>query len=218
MALWPLYQDFTMFAAALIYILGVMTPGSNFLIVSRFAASSSIRAGVGASVGIVMVGLMFSTSSVTGLALLIERFPSFSRISTIAGGIYLTYIAYLLARSAMQPPVSAGEKQQIVRQTKFWKAWQIGVLTNVTNLKTIAFMISIFAGFLATNPTLREKIIVISICCTFEIIWYSSVALIFGQGTIQRFYIKYKRQIDGGMAVFLALFVVQAILSSLLQK
>lgn len=43
-----------MFAAALIYILAVMSPGPNFILVSRFAASNSIRAGIGASLGIVL--------------------------------------------------------------------------------------------------------------------------------------------------------------------
>lgn len=202
-----------MFAAALIYILAVMSPGPNFLLVSRFAASNSIRAGVGASLGIVMVGLMFSISSVTGLALLIERYPAFNRTATVLGALYLAYIAYLLARSAARPVAGLEEMPQVVLQTGFWRAWRIGVLTNITNMKTIAFMISIFAGFLAVDRSLLEKSTVIAVCSTFEILWYSGVALVFGQGVVQRFYLRYNRQIDAFMALFLVLFAAQTVLA-----
>ncbi|MBA4195824.1 MAG: LysE family translocator, partial [Comamonadaceae bacterium] len=112
-----------MFAAALIYILAVMSPGPNFLLVSRFAASNSIRAGVGASIGIVMVGLMFSISSVTGLALLIDRYPAFNRTATVLGAIYLLYIAFLLARSAIHPGTGGSDTSAVVNFPGFWRAW-----------------------------------------------------------------------------------------------
>lgn len=203
-----------MFAAALIYILAVMSPGPNFLLVSRFAASSSVRAGLGASFGIVIVGLMFSISSVTGLALLMDRYPTFNQTATWLGACYLTYIAYLLARSAIHPATNSQPDSIGAQTTGFWRAWRIGVLTNITNMKTIAFMISIFAGFLATDRTLVEKSTVIAICSSFEVLWYCSVAVVFGRGVVQRFYLRYNRQIDACMAVFLVLFAAQTVLAS----
>lgn len=203
-----------MFAAALIYILAVMSPGPNFLLVSRFAASSSIRAGLGASLGIVVVGLMFSISSVTGLALLMARYPEFNEIATWLGACYLTYIAYQLARSAIRPAASDQQSSTATLITGFWRAWWIGVLTNITNMKTIAFMISIFAGFMATDRTLVEKSTVIAICSTFEVLWYCGVAMVFGQGVVQRFYLRYNRQIDACMAVLLVLFAAQTVMAS----
>ncbi len=197
-----------MFAAVLIYVLAVMSPGSNFILVSRFAASNSILAGIGASVGIWMVGLLFSTSSVLGLAVMIHSFPKFGALATIAGSIYLLYIAFILLRSALR---SQGGTQSAmdVGGVSFGRAWKMGVLTNITNMKTIAFMISIFASFLATSSTATDKATVIAICSTFEIAWYSSVALIFGQGLMQRMYFKYSRQIASGLGVFLIGFALQ---------
>lgn len=202
-----------MLAAALIYILAVMSPGPNFLLVSRCAASHSVRSGLGASLGIVMVGLVFSISSVTGLALLIGRYPGFQRTATLLGAAYLTYIAYLLASSAIRPSTSDPTASASAPPTGFWRAWRMGVLTNITNMKTIAFMISIFAGFLAVDRSVLEKSAVIAICSTFELLWYGGVALVFGQGFVQRFYLRYNRQIDGFMAVFLVLFAAQTVLA-----
>lgn len=159
-----------------------------------------------------MVGLVFSTSSVTGLAMMISRFPSFNQWATFAGAAYLIYIAVLIARSALrQRPASDDTQSLSTTRDSFWRAWRTGVLTNITNMKTIAFMISIFAGFLAVERSLSEKAAVIAICSSFEILWYSSVALVFGQGTVQRFYNKYCKEIDIGLAIFLVGFALQTV-------
>lgn len=205
----PQHGGHDMFAAALIYILAVISPGPNFLLVSRFAAANSIRAGVGASLGIVMVGLMFSISSVTGLAILIDRYPGFHQAATLAGAVYLMYIAFLLFRSALKPAISKEASLASNVRKGFFEAWRTGVLTNVTNMKTIAFMVSIFAGFLSVERSGLEKAGVIAVCSSFEIFWYCGVALIFGQGSVQRLYARYSRPFDGGMALFLVLFATQ---------
>jgi len=201
-----------MFTAALIYILAVMSPGPNFLLVSRYSASSSVLSGIGATVGICLVGLTFSTSSVLGLAILLVKFPGLGRVMTIAGALYLLYIAFQLARSALRSSTGSGAGP-VALKGSFVDALRTGVATNVTNLKTIAFMVSIFAGFLATPRMPWEKVTVIAICSTLEFSWYSSVALVFGQGTIQRIYRQYTRQIDGGLAIFLVAFAANNILT-----
>ena len=73
-------------------------------------------------------------------------------------------------------------------------------------MKTIAFMISIYAGFLSSPRTDIEKVLVVLLCSTLEVIWYSVVALLFGQGPIKALFLKYTRQIDVGLAVFLVAF------------
>lgn len=146
--------------------------------------------------------------------MMISRFPSFNQWATFAGAAYLIYIAVLIAWSALrQGPASTSSQSQKTQRDGFWRAWRTGVLTNITNMKTIAFMISIFAGFLAVERTLAEKVTVIAICSSFEILWYSSVALIFGQGTVQRVYTKYSKQIDIGLAIFLVGFALQTLWS-----
>jgi threonine efflux protein len=201
-----------MFSAVLIYILAVMSPGPNFILVSRFSAANSVLAGIGASIGIWMVGLLFSTSSVLGLAVIIYRFPMFGAIATILGALYLIYIAYTLLRSTLTPQPKTANAKDIFR-VDFYNALVMGIVTNITNMKTIAFMVSIFASFLSTSKTVVDKITVIAICSSFELLWYSLVALIFGYGIIRHFYLKNHRQIDTGLAVFLLFFALQNILS-----
>lgn len=198
-----------MFTAALIYILAVISPGPNFLLVSRFSSSSSFLAGVGATLGIVMVGLLFSISSVTGLALLINQFPWFNRVAAIAGSVYLLYIAAILIKGAFKASSGEDARTAVPETVTFWQAWRVGVMTNVLNVKTIAFMISIFAGFLVVERTTLEKATVIAICSSLEFTWYASVALVFGQGPVRRFYMRYNKAIDVVMALMMVVFAVR---------
>lgn len=194
-----------MFTAALIYILAVISPGPNFIIVSRFASLGSVSTGIGATLGICTVGVFFSTISLLGLAVLLDQYPAFSKAATLAGSLYLLYIAYsiirsVLARTASAPTASAPG------DTSFTKAYRVGVITNISNMKTIAFMISIYAGFLSSPRSDLEKVLVVVLCSTLEVTWYSLVALLFGQGPVKALFLKYTRQIDVGLAVFLVAF------------
>ncbi|MBC3862420.1 LysE family transporter [Undibacterium jejuense] len=201
-----------MFSPALVYITAVISPGPNFILVSRFAASNSILSGIGASLGIWCVGLIFSTSSILGLALLLNQFPALSRIASILGAIYLLYIAFLLIKSALlsrrnKNSNSSGQSTSVQPlSTSFFKSFKMGFTTNIMNVKTIAFMISIFSSFLAHSSTVIDKVTIIAICSSFEIFWYSFVAFVFGQEGIRRLYLKFNSAIDLFLGVFLAFF------------
>lgn len=91
-----------MFTAALIYVMAVISPGPNFIIVSRFSSLNSVTAGFGATLGICTVGVMFSTLSLLGLAALLAQYPGFSDVATLCGSAYLLYIAYVIIKSVLQ--------------------------------------------------------------------------------------------------------------------
>lgn len=194
-----------MFTAALIYILAVISPGPNFIIVSRFASLGSVSTGIGATLGICTVGVFFSTISLLGLAALLHQYPAFSKVATLCGSAYLLYIAYSIIKSVLAKNTGTAESTA-PGATSFAKAYRVGVITNISNMKTIAFMISIYAGFLSVPRSEIDKVLVVMLCSTLEVIWYSVVALLFGQGPIKALFLKYTRQIDVGLAVFLVAF------------
>ncbi len=129
----------------------------------------------------------------------------YSKVATLCGSAYLLYIAYSIIKSVLAKntgtPENAGPGV-----TSFAKAYRVGVITNISNMKTIAFMISIYAGFLSSPRSDLDKVLVVLLCSTLEVTWYSLVALLFGQGPIKTLFLKYTRQIDVGLAIFLVAF------------
>jgi threonine/homoserine/homoserine lactone efflux protein len=206
-----------MFYAVFIYILAVISPGPNFILVSRYSALGSVKLGLGITLGICSVGACFSTLSLLGLSSVIHVFPSFARVSVALGALYLLYIAYVILHSTFNRKATA-ESDTYSDNVVFGgtgKAYCTGALTNVFNMKTIAFMISIWSGFLATPRTPLEQVVAVLICSSLEFSWYFFVALIFGRPVIKSLFFRYRTAIDRGLVVFLTLFAAQNIYSIL---
>ncbi|GKW20063.1 threonine efflux protein [Pectobacterium araliae] len=204
-----------MFYAVFIYIMAVISPGPNFILVSRYSALGSVKQGLAVTLGICSVGACFSILSLLGLSSIIHVFPSFSKVSVVLGALYLIYIAYIILRSTFNRETSTGPDTHPdeVFFGGMKKAYFTGALTNVFNMKTIAFMISIWSGFLAVTRSPTEQIVAVIICSALEFSWYFFVALIFGRPTIKRFFFRYRTGIDRGLAVFLTMFATQNIYS-----
>lgn len=204
-----------MFYAALIYILAVISPGPNFILVSRYSALGSLKIGLAVTLGICSVGILFSTLSLLGLSSILSLFPNFSRISVALGAVYLLYIAYTIFIGlimSQKVTYDAFEHSQPLSYS-IKKSYLIGAITNILNMKTIAFMISIYSGFLAIHRTQLEQITLVVICSSLEFIWYFFVVLIFSKSSVRIIFIRYRKFIDLSFYIFLILFALQNIYS-----
>ncbi|MBV4367257.1 LysE family translocator [Erwinia phyllosphaerae] len=204
-----------MFYAAFIYIMAVISPGPNFILVSRYSALGSIKLGLAVTLGICTIGACFSTLSLLGLSSVIHLFPAFAKISVILGALYLLYIAWAILLSTLQrKSVSDGDTAPDAEMAGgLGKAFRTGALTNVLNMKTIAFMISIYSGFLAVPRSITEQIVIVVICSSLEFSWYFFVTVIFSSQRIKSLFYRYRKVIDRGLALFLTLFAMQNIYS-----
>lgn len=203
-----------MFYAAFIYIMAVISPGPNFILVSRYSALGSVKLGLAVTLGICVIGAFFSTVSLLGLSGIIHTFPAFAKLSVVLGAMYLLYIAYVILRSTWQSKNTAPDNRanEVISQGII-KAFRTGAVTNVFNMKTIAFMISIYSGFLAVPRSASEKILVVVICSSLEFSWYFIVAMLFARPSIKLLFYRYRTTIDRGLALFLTLFAMQNIYS-----
>ncbi len=204
-----------MFYAVLIYIMAVISPGPNFILVSRFSAFGTIGTGLSVTLGICTVGACFSTLSLLGLSSIIHVFPPFVQISVLLGSLYLLYIAWkiLLGTTGRRKVVSEEENSDIAPLAGRGAAFRAGALTNIFNMKTIAFMIGIYSGFLAVPRTAFEQFLVVLMCSSLEFLWYAFVVVVFSRPAIKTLFYRYGKGIDRGLAIFLILFAMQNIYS-----
>ncbi|MFC0266700.1 LysE family translocator [Kushneria aurantia] len=155
----------------------------------------------------------FSVISLLGLASILKAFPSFTEISVILGSAYLTYIAYTIFSSTVgikKTGVKGGDISEGM-SFGFTESYRVGALINLFNIKTIAFMISIFSGFLATPRSLYEQSLIVIVCSTLEFLWYFLVAFVFGKTSVRNIFLRHRIAIDRSLAMFLVLFAMQNI-------
>jgi threonine efflux protein len=181
--------------ATLIWLVAVVSPGPNFLVVSRLALSRSRRSAIGATLGIAIGSLIYAALTMFGLSVLILRFAWLGDTVRIVGGGYLVWLGIQAWRAQPERPhpAAAGAMQDV---PSLLRGLQVGFLTEITNPKGIAFFLGLFAAAVPAATPLWAKLAVLSAGGVIEIGWYTVVSFALSSGPMQAGYRKARRTVD----------------------
>lgn len=184
--------DPVILALLLLYAAAVVSPGPNFVLVSRTALAVSKLAGMGATFGIATGAAAYACLAMFGLSAVIHQIPWLQSVSRIAGGLFLMYIAYRIVTDY----ASENASLQLAKRESFWYGYRLGLLTSLSNLKSIAFFVSVFASFDMLQNPLSERVAIIMVCTGIEVAWYTLVTLLFSRDRLQDLYQSHRRGLD----------------------
>lgn len=192
-----------------IWILAVMLPGPNFLLVTKAAMGGRAARGVGAALGVSLGAVIWSSSSLLGLALVFKQFHWLYESLRLAGAAYLVWVGLCAMRQGLRPgPAHApavslrGGRGHVL----------LGLLTSLSNPKTAAFFTSIFATLLPPHAPWWVLGAAVGIVFTVSTAWYAGLALAFSRPLVRRGYAKAKRPMDVALGgLFTALGVKLAV-------
>jgi threonine/homoserine/homoserine lactone efflux protein len=181
--------------------IGAMSPGPSFVMVSRIAVSRSRVDGLAAAIGMGLGGVGFSILALAGLTALLAQFGWLYLALKVAGGFYLTYIAYRIWRGAGEPlEVSEAPAGHSAVGRSFTTAF----LTQISNPKTIVVYASIFAALLPKTIPLELFVAIPIGVFAVEAGWYTIVALAFSARHPRRIYLAAKKWIDRAAGTVMA--------------
>ncbi|MBB5665828.1 threonine/homoserine/homoserine lactone efflux protein [Rhizobium leguminosarum] len=174
-------------------MVGAMSPGPSFVVVSRIAISRSRLDGLAAALGMGAGGVVFAVLALAGLTALLSQFEWLYILLKVAGGAYLIYIAVNIWRGAGQPlEVSdAGDSHRAPS-----RSFMTALLTQLSNPKTIIVYASLFAALLPRTVPLDLMIALPLGVFAVEAGWYSIVALAFSARHPRQLYLAAKSWID----------------------
>lgn len=194
---------FDVLTLALIALLGAMSPGPDFAIVTRYALTGSRKAALLASLGIAAALLIHAAYCILGLGILLVESPLAFRIVQIIGSCYLAYLGIrLLLPSKPSAPA---------KPVKSHQAFLSGFLTNLLNPKAALFILSIFAQFVRPETTLPTKVLYGLVIALIAMIWFSILSFLI---THRYFLPHFKRfqhilmKVMGVILIALALYVI----------
>ena len=208
-------NDVVHFLLSLIPLLAVhwaamISPGPNVLLVTQTAIARSRAQALAVGAGIATGGFLWCLATLTGITFLLTHF-SFLRLALqIFGGAYLCYLAYRLWKNAdkkLTPSSSATAKGSLFR------AYLLGLSTNITNPKTAVYFASILPVFLPPQANLWMLGIILALISFSSLLWHSILALGFSHQRIQRAYLTAKKWIDRCCGTALGIFGLKLILS-----
>ncbi|NLS01899.1 LysE family translocator [Rhizobium sp. P32RR-XVIII] len=180
----------SIFAAMLV---GAMSPGPSFVVVSRIAISRSRLDGLAAAAGMGVGGIVFSVLALAGLTALLTQFAWLYLVLKLAGGAYLVYIACRIWRGAKEPLEVSGT---VEGRSSIRRSFSTALLTQLSNPKTIIVYASIFAAFLPKSIPFGVIVGLPIGIFAIEFGWYAIVAVAFSARRPRQVYLSAKRWID----------------------
>ncbi|MEB3043219.1 LysE family translocator [Rhizobium mulingense] len=174
-------------------VVGAMSPGPSFVIVSRIAISRSRLDGLAAALGMGAGGVVFAVLALAGLTALLSQFEWLYILLKVAGGAYLVYIAVNIWKGAGRPlEVSDAVHGRRAPMRSFTTA----LLTQLSNPKTIIVYASLFAALLPRTVPLDLIFALPLGVFAVEAGWYSIGAFAFSARHPRRLYLHAKGWID----------------------
>lgn len=187
-----------------IHLLGVISPGPDFIMAVRNSLTYSRKTGIWTAVGFGLGIGVHIFYSVAGLAFVIAQSILLFNSIKIFGSGYLIYIG-------LKSFFSKSSHVELKEHTKktdisILSALKIGFLTNALNPKATIFFLSLFTLVISpeTPPHIMAILSVIMIIDT--ILWFSLVAIFFTQKKIRSAFERYQNVFNktfGGLLIAL---------------
>jgi threonine/homoserine/homoserine lactone efflux protein len=155
---------------AFITLLGAMSPGPDFAIVTRYILTGSRKAAFHASFGISLGLLVHVTYCGLGVSLLLIEFPLVFRIIQIAGSCYLGYLGIRLLL-----PIKKGSSSSIPHPKQSLMA---GFFSNLLNPKTTLFIFGIFTQFVEPGTPWFTLVLYGLIISSISLAWFSCLIVL----------------------------------------
>lgn len=197
--------DLNLLGYAGVIVLAAMTPGPDFVIVTRHAAVGR-RQGLAAAAGIASGVGVNTAAALLGLAAIFLAFPSlYDLVLWLAAG-YLIFLGagaligvWKARRQPAAPPpdpdggpavsgpggrAAAGTVAGTVaaaapaRPVTAWTAYRQALLTNCLNPKVIIFLVTLAPQFMPKTPTLADKVAIEVASIVSVMVWFTVVTLL----------------------------------------
>ncbi len=187
--------SFTLFSVSIIWGIAVVTPGPNFFLTAKTAAGNNRRSAFFVALGTSAGTVLWGWSGFFGVTLLFKTAPWIYLSMKLLGGSYLIYLGLKLILSNPGPETNHPKLLPTDRIHPVHN-FKLGLLTNLSNPKTAAFVTSLFAATMPANASFWVGAMSVTLMFSISILWYHVVAFVFSLDHFRRLYLKSRLWID----------------------
>lgn len=203
------------FASVLtIFTLAIVSPGPNFILVTKISLTDSRRAGLYTAFGVATGSGLFALAGLTGLLFLISTLPHFAIVIRYLGGGYLTWLGVEMLLHCKRP-YSTRVTSSRARTTTLSpsRAYRSGLMTNLTNPKAWAFYLSLFTLVVQPGTPTMAKVALNLAMFAISLGWYTIVVMLISDRRIQPGFIRIQPAIQGCLGLLLIWLATRLFLS-----
>jgi len=181
-----------------VILLGAMSPGPDFVIVTRSAALSGRRAGMACAAGIGAGVFAWSAVTAAGVAGLLAASAVAFTVVKLAGAAYLMLLGIRALLAARRGEYDEPDPAR-PNLTSPLRAFRQGLLTNLLNPKVAVFFIALVPQFLPGEPGTLDTVLLGAVAAAVSVVWFCVVANVVG--ALRRLFsrVRVRRAIDAVM-------------------
>lgn len=196
------------------FLIVAASPGPATLAVSTVSAASGRKSGMIFGAGLAFGLAFWGVIAATGLGAILQASTHLLIALKVGGGIYLLWLAYGSARSAMRAaPEKPGLDSQIRSSEK--RLFVKGLALNLSNPKAVVAWMAALSVGLGADGGLMGMVIATLGCALTGLLIYAAYAAAFSLSVIMNGYVKFRRWIDGLVSALFAIAGIALIRSAL---
>jgi len=203
----------TLISAYGVFLLAVMSPGPDFVMVVRNSVRFNVRAGVGTALGISIANMVHIGYVQIGLGALIAHSIVAFNVLKLFAAAYLIYLGCKAIRSRPHT-VTADEPVATQQQLTTRAAFMQGFITNALNPKAALFWLSFLS--IVISPDMPQGLlfgfVVLMLVTAFG--WFSAVAYFMSRSKIRAGFIRCGHWFDRVMGAVLVALGIKIALAS----
>ncbi len=198
-------------SVSIIAIFMSISPGADFVVVSRNSMLYGRRSGLYSSLGVSLAIWLHVAYSIAGLALIISNSIVFFSIVKYIGAGYLIYIGWKTFTSTKKSEIDCVKSKRTISSLS---AFKTGFITNALNPKTTIFFLSIFTQVVNQETPLLIQITYGAIISMAHLIWFSLVSFLISHPVLLKKFNQYQHRIEKVIGVILIGFGLKVATSS----
>ena len=163
---------------ASIHLLAVMSPGPDFVMITRQAFTHSRRLALWSAVGLGLGIGVHVTYSLIGIGLLISKSILLFNLIKWAGAIYLIYLGIQSLKSQKHDTKEVFINAEKVESLSVFQAIRVGFLTNALNPKATIFFLAVFSQIISPSTPVFIRLSYGIEMILATILWFSFVVYV----------------------------------------
>lgn len=174
------------FTIAIVHLLAVMSPGPDFILITKHALTMSRRIGMWTAAGIALGILVHVAYSLLGISLIISQSVVLFNVIKYIGSAYLIYIGWkaLTHRNEQASPDALLEKTK--NSLTSFAALRMGFLCNVLNPKVTLFFLALFTQVIGPTTPIAVQVGYGLYMCVQTFVWFAFLTQCLSLGIIKR--------------------------------
>jgi threonine efflux protein len=181
------------------YFVGTASPGPSNLAIMSLAMSAGRRSALTFALGVVSGSFSWALLASLGLSAVLATYSECLIAIKIAGGLYLLWLGFKSARSALSPAPLATSTARPDEPLR--RLYLRGLLLHLTNPKAILVWLSIVSLAMSPGGGTSHTLPVMLGCMAIGATVFSSYAVLFSTAAARRIYMATRRWLDGSLAV-----------------